>query len=490
MNNEVNNSNNNVPPMENNQVNNDVPPMTNNPVNNNIPDGNIMTEKKKSPVLAIVITILIIVAVALGAFLFLNQKKQSNLSPRDIFINGIDSVNKYFGSSFDKLDSEITILASSEHKITGNIDSNNYEFGPISTLLKKLEIDFRTNINEKEKYALVDLDLNYNNKNALKGSIILDDKDAYLSLGSLYDKFIKLDTSAITFVPDIDAEDLDTTKNSINELVDILKKNLKDEYFSKEEGKDDLKIFKMTLNVKEYFTNVLNDVKNNNNVNKFFQDTLNIDVDDFQSDLESIDDKNIIIEITLTKNNEFNKLVITIDEEQMVIEKDEELYNISITIDEKLTKIGTLEIRDNYLALKINYDGVILNMTLDDTDGSKYDINIKITCASDDYFCSESEMGLNIEEKDSKGTIKFKLDDKEEGFTLNITDEFKNSDKVIDKPDVSNYVELDDISEEEANNIMLNLTNNEALLEIIQDLGLNDMFSEENPDIPDYETSI
>ena len=99
-------------------------------------------------------------------------------------------------------------------------------------------------------------------------------------------------------------------------------------------------------------------------------------------------------------------------------------------------------------------------------------------------------MGLNIEEKDSKGTIKFKLDDKEEGFTLNITDEFKNSDKVIDKPDVSNYVELDDISEEEANNIMLNLTNNEALLEIIQDLGLNDMFSEENPDIPDYETSI
>lgn len=99
-------------------------------------------------------------------------------------------------------------------------------------VINELNINGTLDIDRLVKYAILNINSNYGDKELLKSDIIFKDNNSYLLLNDIYDKYIKFNMSENQFNSLFDNSSYEIKKELINDFINILKKSLKDEYFS------------------------------------------------------------------------------------------------------------------------------------------------------------------------------------------------------------------------------------------------------------------
>ena len=228
--------------------------------------------KKNGKGLVIVLAIVIIALLAGAAYYFLRP----TATPKDVFVGGIEKV---FESSTKKLGEDIKKLNTTV-SLSGNIESSNEKISKIAQYINQGKITYNVQMDTEAKKMLVNLGVDYQNENILNGKVYYTsgDENIYVYVQDLFDKYFKVNVSEATgseeglsSIDSIFNGEMTTangkvdTKKVANIIKEVLKKNLKDEYFTKETV-DGLTKNTMKLTVGEIKTiakSIITDLKDN-----------------------------------------------------------------------------------------------------------------------------------------------------------------------------------------------------------------------------------
>lgn len=257
-------------------------------INNNLvqPTANTSTEinkpyKRSKKWLFIILASLFILLLVGGLFVFFSIKKNTNTA----FLLSLNNLK----TEMSQIVKPIAFLPEDygdNYGIDGNVDvniaydRNNDEMAPnemedaLIQLINKINFKYVTKVDIKNKKLLYQFNPTIDDKELFNVKLINNDKNNYLFLGNIYDKYIQLE--GIDFeVTDIMDSSIRTEE--INEIYDVilqsLKENLKEEYFVREDatitvGNDSKEVLKSTLvlnqkNTIELFSNVVKSLKEN-----------------------------------------------------------------------------------------------------------------------------------------------------------------------------------------------------------------------------------
>lgn len=192
--------------------------------------------KKGNGALKAIVAIVIIAIIAGVAYYFLKPT-----SPKDVFVGGINSA---LNNSSEKLQSNVDKI-NTTISLTGNIESSDEDVKQVAEYINEGKITYNVQLDRSSKKALIGANIDYKNENLLSGKIYYSNNDdnIYFYVQDLFDKYFKVNLKETVD----DEEGLATLKNmfdSNSTKVDIKKaseiikeeiiKNLKDDYFSKE----------------------------------------------------------------------------------------------------------------------------------------------------------------------------------------------------------------------------------------------------------------
>ena len=256
--------------------------------------------KKNGKGLVVVLAIVIIALLAGAAYYFLRPAT----TPKDIFVGGIEKV---FESSTKKLGEDVKKLNTTV-SLSGNIESSDEEISKVAQYINQGKITYNVQLDTEAKKMLVNLGVDYQNENILNGKVYYasGDENIYVYVQDLFDKYFKVNVNEATgseeglaSIDSIFNGEMSTangkidTKKVANIIKETLKKNLKDEYFSKETV-DGLTKNTMKLTVGELkivAKNILTELKDNQEFIACFekQDEVKEGLEDA---IEEIDDTN------------------------------------------------------------------------------------------------------------------------------------------------------------------------------------------------------
>ena len=188
--------------------------------------------------LVAVLAIIIIAILAGVAYYFLKPT-----SPKDIFVGGIDSVlnqsSEKLQSNVDKINTTLTL--------SGNIESNDEQVKQLAQYINEGKITYNVQIDRNAKKALIGANIDYKGENLLNGKLFYtNDDNIYFYVQDLFDKYFKVnlkdaveDEDSLTSIKNMFEGNLASTeKVNVKKAASIIKeeisKNLKDDYFSKE----------------------------------------------------------------------------------------------------------------------------------------------------------------------------------------------------------------------------------------------------------------
>ncbi len=256
--------------------------------------------KKNKKGLVVVLAIVIIALLAGAAYYFLRPAA----TPKDVFVGGIEKV---FESSTKKLGEDIKKLNTTV-SLSGNIESSNEEISKVAQYINQGKITYNVQLDTEAKKMLVNLGVDYQNENILNGKVYYasGDENIYVFVQDLYDKYFKVnvkeatgDENGLSSIDSIFNGEMSTengkvdTKKVANIIKETLKKNLKDEYFSKETVDGSTKnTMKLTVGeLKIVAKNILTELKDNQEFIACFekQDEVKEGLEDA---IEEIDDTN------------------------------------------------------------------------------------------------------------------------------------------------------------------------------------------------------
>ena len=416
-----NNNSNNEQSINNNLNNSTVvnnTDTTTSNINNNHPKN-----KKWIPILVGIILILILIV----GFIF-----YKTISSKNIFKVIIDNSFNYLENSFVEYESAkgtFSLKASGNSKDT----STNKAF----ELINKIDLSGSYGIDYENKIINLDIKSNYDSQKLVNANIYMESGNSYIYLEDIYDKYIK--------VPINDYDSLFTNMDKkedykivLNSVHNAINNSLKDEYFTKKKVTvDGKKVNKNTLKLnKNTYTTIKKDIVNSLlNDNKFLDSYSKIsdqDVNEIKENLNDVlveDDDFEEMDLSIyTKgiNFEFVRFEISNASNQIVISSNDDIYNFEYFEDEQVI-----------------YDG-----------------SIKVDIGSNDV------------------TYNISLNDKEENISTDFT--IKNSveyNKKVTKKDVSNSVNLDDITNKEMNEIYFKILGSDGISKLIQDIQGSDFDS-------------
>lgn len=385
---------------------------------------------------AAILAIIFIAIILIGVFLYSNSKSSAN----SIFTKQInDTIDSAFGKEVEEyktLDSTVSI--------TGNLQTQNEDYKQLADILNtsKISLNVKSDLNEKTEY--IGLDVDVQNENLIKGNVYYtnNDKNLYIFVNELFDKYFKANINDV----DEDGELKDlldsafeqnstlAEKSNIEKIKKILKdeinSKLKDEYFSqnKEDGitKSTLKLTLGELT--NIISEICNDLQNNEDFLNCYQDPSQV--------------KTMLAELASTVNSEMNDV------------KD---LNVEITLHTK--GIFSQELVKLEISITDNVDTVTLN--INKIDDNNYEFNVNIVS-------NENNITANIDT--FKGTLKVEEVDKNTkkvtinvdvpdlgNVTLNIDVSYKIN-ETIEPVDVSNNVDINQLSEDDYTKIYSNLS--------------------------------
>ncbi len=514
MNNEMNGQNNlnnqNNVNTNNVEQNNQMPEMlgeipTNNNVNATQSVEELVKVKNRAVVPLIIIFVLIVILIGGGVYWYFN--KRENIEPKEVFTNTIDKMGEYIGNTVSTVKKATNDKIKMTHKITGDLNSSDVEFADISKLIKNIEINLGLDVDYSSKIINSNVGLKYNSKDALNINAILNDKAMYLGLGNIYDKYIKQDIEDVENVWNIEEKiNFDSIDKATKEILNIIKNNLKDEYFTKEKTTlNNVEVTKHTMtisNFKEYITNVANGIKSNNTLMNELKKLTGLTDEEITSNLDNMvekieDDSYIHVEVYLNKKNKVEKIVddshlnlevyinktdmfVLGNDDQLVIESSNDRYNVIIKDkDGSLKQFADVKIEDKYFEINYNYEGVSASFIIDfRNNANNIDLKMKTVCDSRDETCEKIELSLSNIGTKNKGDLTLSVKIPSDGIDeLVLKDSYEIVlDSPITLPDLSGAIDYTELTEDDENKILDNVINNEVIAEIIKDLNLDDLF--------------
>lgn len=184
-------------------------------------------ENKKSKVGIIVICAIIIVAIAAGAFYYINSTK-----PKNVVVSQINKVADNYREEVltkkEKTNMTVTLAA--------NVETENETLKYIAQYINDTKLTFNVQADMASKKALMGMDVNYQNSDLIKGNVYYaEDKNIYAFVEGLSDKYLKINAGeALKNIPIGIATDSEKSAKIVQILKNEITSKLDDKYFSKE----------------------------------------------------------------------------------------------------------------------------------------------------------------------------------------------------------------------------------------------------------------
>lgn len=413
--------------------------------------------KKKNIIISLVI-IFVIGLIGMGYIYYTKNKTQN------IYYQTIDQLGEALYKIFDNENSKPL-------KGTGTIEfsgtTNSQELQEMFKILNKTKINMDLEMDQEAQKGNLLYDILYDEKTLLKANLLLNKNEMYCNLDNLYEKDIRLfkGLSDQNIWNDYSKD----YKIIIQELKEILKDSLKKEYFSKESVSINIdnhkeKVIKHTLkltskDLEDIQKEMLNKIKDNDKLIEALSNISNKSKNSIISKLneykvEPTTKNNVVSEIYLDTKKELVKMVIKIDEDELIIEK---IKNNEYIIKSNDNNIGTIveTEKETKIVLIDEETNTTINIEIG-KNKEKNIFNIKIAI---------SNVVLSFEINSSKdkvnGEINVIVPDYNFDFKINFNMNIKEVSKV-EVRDVKNYIDIDEMTDEDFNKITENLINNSS----------------------------
>ncbi len=413
--------------------------------------------KKKNIIISLVI-IFVIGLIGMGYIYYAKNKTQN------IYYQTIDQLGEALYKIFDNENSKPL-------KGTGTIDfsgtTNSQDLQEMFKILNKTKINMDLEMDQQNQKGNLLYDILYDEKTLLKANLLLNKNEMYCNLDNLYEKDIRLfkGLSDQNIWNDYSKD----YKIIIQELKEILKDSLKKEYFSKESVSINIdnhkeKVIKHTLkltskDLEDIQKEMLNKIKDNDKLIEALSNISNKSKNSIISKLneykvEPTTKNNVVSEIYLDTKKELVKMVIKIDEDELIIEKIKDNEYIIKSNDNNIGTIVETE-KETKIVLIDEETNTTINIEIG-KNKEKNIFNIKIAI---------SNVVLSFEINSSKdkvnGEINVIVPDYDFDFKINFNMNIKEVSKV-EVRDVKNYIDIDEMTDEDFNKITENLINNSA----------------------------
>lgn len=409
-------------------------------------DFNGKKTKKKGLIIGGIVAVIIIVAILVAYFLTLGN-------PKFIFGKAIDELFAVDTQDYDSIKFDTEIKAS--------IEAEDVTYQEYLEELEKLTIKMEAQIDVPEKKEIINLGLDYDKESVIDAQVYYNNGDMYTYFDGLFDKYIQIEMDEETkeqmdqiLETALSEKQIDKNAKAVKIFKDELKAQI-NEYGKFEKKKDKIDIDKeekvtkwtLTLTQKQMY-NVLsktfsNLAKNDKFIDCFEED----DIEDVLKEAaESIKDSDA---------NSKNNLKISIYTKGLlnkVVAVDVAIYSDL----EEMTIVASVVKED---------DGVYEYKLYEKMSGEKTDLlNGKVEIEKDKESKEEQKGKIKLSaEIDELGTA---------GLEIDYSIEYNQG---VDKINVKNSVNIDDITEEDLNGIMEKLMKRPLIGELIssQINGLN-----------------
>ena len=427
-------------------------------------------DKKKNTGLTVtlaVLGVLIVVGIVLGVLWFLKGG-----STKNVYYQTIDNLASNAINNINRIEDELNKPLGINANISANMTTSDSSMRQIASLLNKMNINMEMEMDYNNKVSNMTYDIKYNNGSLIKADLILNNDNAYVNLNSLYNKSIKLPSDS-----GIDnlwqAYDFESYKVVVGEMANILKLSLKEDYFNTKDAKVNnvnTKVYILTLTGKDMYNlelDVLNNMLQDEKLINALNSIVGSDVKEIlENAKENITDEEetFISEIYVNKSTKkLEKVNININGNAIELNKtDVDKFDIVLYNNDNKVDIGYVIMSDTNFTISLKDTGVDIALE------TKVENSTEIINLNFEAYGTYIKLNLERQEESGKAGITLS-DDNNNKLSLNIDYTMKQISKVTLK-NVSNYVELDKMTDNDYNTIMQNLYQNSTLMSLMQSL--------------------
>lgn len=425
------------------------------------------TSKKKKGIniwlILIILCILLLVGIVVYFAIFM-------LKPKNVMINGMGKMLDSLSPIVEPLKVNYNIGDKFNINNTTTITGSGEAFEEYKSILDNSKLTLNYKYDKTNKKMLLDLDATIDNVN-LVGNYYINDKENYVFIQDIYDKYIKLENLNIDLFED------SITKDDLiyiyNKFIDSLTNNIKEEWFERTINFDNGPTVISTLNLSkdDYIslassvkTELLNDSKvieilklvySQEDIDYLKNENVNVDFDKISLSVKQsiIKDNLQSVElITTTGSDVENILFENLDDKMKItsLKNDKNLASVEITINGKNFEIVVKEEEKVDATIKGNEDNGYYTYTVistnnnylssTDAGSNTYELSYKFKYIVNDNFIYDTYIGFKYQESEiimsNKGSITNLAED------INV--------------DISNYTDYEDIDEDELSNKLQN----------------------------------
>ena len=401
-------------------------------MNKEVKEEELFIPKTKHKGLKILLAIILISGLIVGGY-FLYQYKFNN--PKTIISNALEKAKNNIKESFQE------IANTDKYQFDGHIKLNTNIDDEIFKILKDIELQINGEIDSTESNANYTINTKYKDDKLIDIKAYQEKSTIYILLEEIYDKYLKIDSkideSKIKEALPIDTinpKDIQTIYNALIYALEkeILKIDIKSEDATITIDGKDVQVINNYIELKDkevnnLAKNILNNLKNN-------QDFITI-----------------MNNLTKEKTNEiFDEIEAGINQEEF-----QGIYRINLYTNKSILNKELVSIRQT-----ISQNGLNVLINVDVIDKNEYSLSI-------------STMGISyvIKVKNNNSAINLTLEMNALGQYINIELNM-NYKKIntINKPDVSNNKDINDLDEKEIEEIEKKIMSNKNLLKLIENI--------------------
>ena len=345
-------------------------------------------------------------------------------SPKNIFLT---TLKDKYGEI--KLDYTTHNTINYDYSFDINVETNIKEYIDIIDILNQMSINGHSDLDIKNKKIYTKLNTLYQEKDLFDFELYSENNNTiYLKLNNIYDKVIKSKIAKETEEDNpYDKTDVSSLEKIINSLTKAIIDTLKNANYTKEYTTlNDTIVKQITLTIDkqflEYFYNyLLNDkefIENYSKLKGITEEELKKNIEDEKSSLE-YENEEISLYVSLLKNK-FIMLDTSSGTDRINITKENNKYNYKIYTDSIIEYQG-------YISIVRNNKNYQISLSIEDI---------------------EEELSFEV--------------------NFNISYEY---DKDINLLDTTNAIDYDDLTEDDMNQIILNIMKNDTLMSLIEDIS-------------------
>ena len=403
-------------------------------------DFNVKKSKKKGLIIGGIIAAVIVIALVLAYFLVF-------ANPKFIFSKIIDKIFAVETESYDSIKFDTKI------KVSADLKDTTYQAELAE--IEKCAIKLGAQMDVEKKQEIVELGLEYDNQSVVDAQIYYNDGEMFAYLEGLFDKYIKIDMDEEgkqqldEMFSSINSKENKNIEKAVKIVKDELKSQIKEEgEFEKDTatidiGDDEEKVTKVTLTLtqKELYniaSNMCSELAENDDFIDCFEKSPKDMLKEFASEIKNleVDSKNKV-RISIYTKGLLNKLV------GVDIEVDSVEDNSTVVVSSVNEEEGIYSYKISAKASGIKMDFLNGKVEIEKDKDTKNEQSGKVTITA---------------EVIETGSAKLEID---------YSAEFNNG---VDKIDTSNSININELTETDAQSIVKKLTERPLVGELIEKL--------------------